>query len=348
MLLFIAGYMHSGTTLLLKALGKHSQIHSLPAETRFIELLEQYRQQYNLQEENQKKAFVKRVQSSILVGTNLAKNQQLLPEHVRLRFEQAEKHAVETDLRAETHSQIFQLLAEHHAAEADKAIALEKTPSNIFFLKKISHTWPDAKIIVITRDIRQVLLSKKIRTETVGSGRYKEGQLAYKKLEKDYSFFLDGYSWKTGVRELMANASHPNLISITYESLVAAPEAQLTTICHFLGLTYENHMLDVGNRNAADPSKAGNKAGSGIQSDAISNWQQKLSKAQIAFLQRFCQQELQYLNYPIIQISFSHRIAGLWYYILAPFDLARRAWKRSRLLSRANFWRRMKNYLGRP
>lgn len=348
MLLFIAGYMHSGTTLLLKALGQHTQIHSLPAETRFVEFLERYQQQYDLNRAAQKKAFIKRIHTSILAGTNLTENPNMLPEHVRARFAQAEDLPVDTELPAHTHSQVFQLVAEGYAAKGGKAIALEKTPSNIYFLPTILHTWPEAKVIVITRDIRQVLLSKKIRTQTVDSGRYDERQLAYKKLEKDYSFYLDGYSWKTGVRQLMASAAHPNLFQITYEALVAAPETQLGALCKFLGLPYESHMLEVGNRNAADPGKAGNKAGSGIKNDALSTWQHQLSPAQIAFLQGFCQKELQYLNYSILSLPWQVRISGLVYYFLAPFDLVKRAWKRSRLLSRANFWRRMKNYLKRP
>lgn len=100
------------------------------------------------------------------------------------------------------------------ALAAGKSRWAEKTPTHIRVLPLLFSTFPDAKVILLLRDGRDVAVSMKKRRE-------------------------DGFSW--GVRRWLRDNrlgepfwSHPRVSVIRYEELVTQPDETARKICAFL------------------------------------------------------------------------------------------------------------------
>ena len=109
------------------------------------------------------------------------------------------------------------------AVSAGKRRWIEKTPKHIYRIGDILRLQPEAKIILIIRDGRDVACSFKYRTGSVEIGikRWHEDNLA----AKEY--------W-----------SHPNVYAIRYEQLVDDFENSIADVLSFLNETYEKGMKD--------------------------------------------------------------------------------------------------------
>lgn len=108
----------------------------------------------------------------------------------------------------------------------------DKDPRLIEFLPLLSHLFPDAKIINVIRDPRDVLLSKK-RAE----------------------WSSKGHVWKhvfaNRVQLRLGRKTGPNQFAeayqeLIYENLIANPQAALSGVCEKLGLSFDEAMLDFG------------------------------------------------------------------------------------------------------
>lgn len=107
-------------------------------------------------------------------------------------------------------------------AESGKSFFVEKTPKHIRCLDRIRTTIPDSKFIVMVRDGRDVAASFIRRTGSALPGVQR---------------------WLEDNRIAANEANADDVILVRYEDLVADPEAMLRTICDFLALPFDDHML---------------------------------------------------------------------------------------------------------
>ena len=107
------------------------------------------------------------------------------------------------------------------AIRAGKRRWAEKTPNHIYRIGKILEWCPDAKILLVIRDGRDVAVSLQKRTGSLETGirRWVEDNLA----GKDY--------WK-----------HANVCIVRYEDLVRDFESSVTDVLDFLNENYEPAM----------------------------------------------------------------------------------------------------------
>jgi len=101
----------------------------------------------------------------------------------------------------------------------------EKTPSNAYCFEEILTLYPEARIIHIYRDGRDVITSF-----------IKRGMSPY------YAVML----WLYNTAHALKMRDHPNYYELKYEDLVTNPEIILQDLCGFLGLNYDNKMLSPG------------------------------------------------------------------------------------------------------
>ena len=66
----------------------------------------------------------------------------------------------------ETPAQLFSAFLYHEATENGKTFPCDQTPRNVFYIKDILELYPEARIINMIRDPRDVLLSQKRKVET--------------------------------------------------------------------------------------------------------------------------------------------------------------------------------------
>jgi len=100
----------------------------------------------------------------------------------------------------------------------NKQIFAEKTPENIFFLEEFLKEFPDAKVVHLVRDPRDVILSLMKRGVSL-----KQATLV----------------WLGSVAAIQKNRGDQRLLEMRYEDLVHTPELILKRISAFLGVKYK-------------------------------------------------------------------------------------------------------------
>ena len=114
-----------------------------------------------------------------------------------------------------------------HAEQAGKARWMEKTPRHLLMTDTLRASWPDAYIVRIVRDPRDVALS------LAGMPFAKEsvvGNLV--RVDQDD---------RASRGRIEAD---PRAMTLRYEDLVTEPERELRRVCDFIGEAYEPAMLD--------------------------------------------------------------------------------------------------------
>jgi hypothetical protein len=113
--------------------------------------------------------------------------------------------------------------------KTDKRLWAEKTPHNVFYYDTILNFFPNAKIIHIVRDGRDVALS------------FLKARFGPK------SAYTAGLHWSRYLKQVQIMKSHieiRNFHEVKYEALLAQPANVLTGICDFIGISYDSRMLN--------------------------------------------------------------------------------------------------------
>lgn len=288
--IFIIGYMHSGTTLLVNIFMKNPLLHALFVESNFFGNLPALKKKYPaLNDRATRVGFIE-----MCFDLN-AHNPQSRTAPQR-QFAPADVEAVlDANPDIQDHIGLFFAVTEYCTALAGKTHWLEKTPNHVFYVDAIAAAAPDARFVHIIRDPRDVLASKKHRRRQADEGVHSEAKRAFKKLEKAYDPLWDSLSWKSAV--LAGNAAQrrytPNVMQIRYEDLVQLPEASVRDLCAFAGLTYDPSMLETETRNSA----YGDWKQRGITTSSLERWKERLSAPEVALIQLITRPEARRFGY---------------------------------------------------
>jgi len=135
----------------------------------------------------------------------------------------------------------------------------EKTPGNVLCFSELKELYPRAYFIYVVRDPRAVINSlvkvgKKARgtTNTVGVGKnvFNDVQLIHNYTSAGDEFY---------------SANKSSCFLLHYEDLVSQTENKVKEVCQFLGLIFEETMLDISKEN--DSSKLVNS-----QNETVKAW----------------------------------------------------------------------------
>ncbi len=103
-------------------------------------------------------------------------------------------------------------------SKTSKSIWAEKTPENIFLIKKFAEFFPDEKIIHIVRDPRDVILSL---------------------MKRGHSDVSAARVWLTSVASIQTISMNKNVLEIRYEDLISEPEKVLSRVCSHLEIEFD-------------------------------------------------------------------------------------------------------------
>jgi len=163
----------------------------------------------------------------------------------------------------------------------------DKTPGYVRSLPVIKELFPDAKILHVIRDGRDVVLS--FLEQWFGPSGILEGA--------DY--------WRTDVER--GRRDGPRIFGasyheIRYERLVAEPEHVLREICNAIGETYEPAMLkyhESAHRYVIDEQRWHEQTKSAPTRDRIERWRHQMSRNDQALFELAAGQLLRDLGYPL-------------------------------------------------
>ena len=257
---FIVGCPRSGTTMLQQALNRHSRI-LIPPETKFFFSFVGHSRGQQVRQ-------LERINQDL--GIDLP-----LP---------ARRVSSVVDGRA-----YFDRLARDYAARQGKrALSFgEKTPEHTGLLPCIRRYYPDAKIIVLIRDGRDVAASL-TRVPWMSPDLY-----------ANFAVWL----YYTRVIQEEQRKADPNVCFVGYEDIVAAPRKELARVLAFLGHADEPAVADgQGNREGIPARELAWKARAleRITAGLVGSFQRDLTPAQIGILERMGGSSLTALGYPLV------------------------------------------------
>ena len=336
--IFVVGYMHSGTSLLINILGNHSAIFSGNRETKYFMHLPMIRKTFpDLNNDETLEKFVFHVIA--VVKTGFGKNKLNTKGKTRFSaewFGKDEKRleAVMADAKKNrNHETMFTLVSNHMAQSMGKTRWAEKTPTHIFHIDDIVKFVPDVVFVEVVRDPRDVLASKKIRRSGVWtSEKYASKDREKKNWEKAFDPFWDSISWKTAIRtgQSARKKYKDRIYSLTYEDLVTDPENQVRKVCSFLNIKFEPEMLDITTLNSAESiSDMDNKKG--IVTTSIGRWKKSLTPAETALCQWQVGEEMKTLAYQCVEIPIKNKMQMPFILIKSFFEFFQRSYGRWRL-----------------
>ncbi len=158
---------------------------------------------------------------------------------------------------------MLESLTELHARRAGKWRWIEKTPRHLLMTDTLRALWPEAYIVRIVRDPRDVALSL---AQVPFAKDSVVGNLV--RVDRD----------DRASRERIA--SDPRALTLRYEDLVTEPEQELRRICGFIGEAYEPGMLDA--RGTAGVVAAQHEwwkesVAGPLNSRSVGRWQRQMS-----------------------------------------------------------------------
>ena len=283
---FIVGCPRSGTTMVQQALNRHSQI-VIPPETKYFFSFFGHPKKYQVR-------HIERINADLQIN---------LPKPARPVHSLAEGRAY------------YEAMARQYVARQQKRDILyfgEKTPEHTGLLPRIRQLFPDAKVLVLYRDGRDVALSL-TKVPWMSSSLY-----------VNFAIWLY-YHWVVRAEQ---TAGWSNCYFARYEDIVADPEEELTGILHFLGLPYEPAVAaGYGNREGVPEREMAwkGRALQRIGTERVGLFRRELSAEQIAILERLGRGALPALGYPLLTDGTRS---------LTPALLLQMGWGLSRLLCR--------------
>jgi len=149
-----------------------------------------------------------------------------------------------------------------HAEGAGKPRWVEKTPRHLLMTDTIRSLWPEAAIVRIVRDPRDVALS-----------------LAGMPFAKDSvvgNLVRVDHDDRASRERIQAD---PRAMTLRYEDLVTEPERELRRVCQFVGEPYEPAMLDAretASKVAADHEWWKDPVAGPLQTTRIDRWKQEM------------------------------------------------------------------------
>lgn len=256
-LVFVLGAPRSGTTLLRAQLNRHSRI-GLCDETFFFYWVAERQHVFgDLADPARRARAIDR-----FVATRRIERLGLDRAALAARLQQ----------EATSYPAFFAALLAFYAEVHGKRIGGEKTPQHALHAATLRRWYPDARLIHLVRDPRDVVAS--LKRMPWGSG----------------AALTDAKLWRDCVEGAEALSADPLFCRVRYESLVADPAGELARLCHFLGLDFEPAMLQ------GDAKKSDrwwfDRAQGALEKSRVERWRSELSADEIAVVERVAERHL--------------------------------------------------------
>lgn len=289
--IFVTGSSRSGTTLVARMLGNHDDVHTLK-ELHFVEELWDPRQRGELDA-----AAMQDVAELLLHRARVSYN---LPADRRAQASAARALLDATEPPAETAVDVFWAVMAHEAAAAGATRPCEQTPRNVFYLRPLLEVFPDARVIAMVRDPRDVVLSMKHWWRRGRLGATQETWRTALRRRVDYHPVFAALLWRSTVRALAA-FDDPRVLVVRFEDLVDDPDAVLRRMCAHVGLSPDPHMLDVAVQNSSNVLDR-TEPGPGIDRAVVGRGLTDLSATERWIVQRLAAAEMGTHGYDVVPV----------------------------------------------
>lgn len=279
---FIVGIGRSGTTLLTKLLNNHPAVHCLPEANFLVFCLHGYKDKTHFTAQDLDVIFG---QIEIYSLTHPWIGWDFDPAQVKQKMLDMLRDNAQV-----TYEQLCKAIYAHFKVtgedKSEAKMLLDKNPSYTLFTKHIGRAFPQSKFILLVRDYRANVLSRK--------------QSVYM---KSAHVGFNAHRWRLFNKLVMQwQRRHAGkMIVVRYEDLVRQPTVELGRICGFLGIDaslnlfdtnasrridYESHNIDP--RHKERFAKKYSDLNKTISADRLDAWQKQMPVEEIKICDAIC------------------------------------------------------------
>jgi hypothetical protein len=307
--IFIVGNSRSGTTMMLRIMGNHPLVHPIN-EPHFFGTLWSPTDNGKVPSREEAAALLSRMITRQREGFFAKVAPGRYDDEVARMLD-----GLRTDL---DRVGLFKAFMAHECALHGKTIACEKTPQDIFYIREILDHFPGAKVVVMQRDPRAVMLSQKRKWMRRGLGNHGMPDKEVRRLRMNYHPYTIASLWNSSARAADRFRNDPNVIPVRFEDLTADPTGTLMRVCAAIGIPYDGHMQKV--PHAGSSSAKDDLEQLGVRNDRTGLWRDDLEDVEIAICQRTCAPFMKELGYEQVQVDPTViNLLSLW--VKFPFKL---------------------------
>ena len=277
-LVFIVGNARSGTTMMMRILRKHPEIHSLNE----IHFLEKFWSTADKEREIDEKEALWLANRLLFID-----RYNVLEDFVEDEFaEEAKKLMAQVSKTPLYRQDVYHAVLNYRTRQEGKSIACEKTPQNLFYVKELLEMYPNCRIVNLIRDPRGVLLSqkKKWMRKDSSDSYIKDHKKEVRRLKINYHPITISKLWTSAIQAIERFQDHPRVMSIRFEDITDQPAETLQEVCNFLEVPFEPEMMNVEFNGSSTDLRKG-EARYGIKKNTVQSWRTKLTKAEIIICQ---------------------------------------------------------------
>lgn len=293
-MIFVVGNSRSGTTMMGRVLGQHSDVHTF-GELHFFEQQASARDIAERPEWDQERAIA-------LLERLITTERDGFFEAVQTgRYREDALAMIESAGRRDPVA-LYESYLTAETKRNGKAIPCEQTPRYLFFVRELLETFPQARVLNLVRDPRDVLLSQKNKWKRRKLGASNIPRREALRAWANYHPVVISKLWASAVGVAGALDDDPRFMSLKFEDLMADPEARVRDICDHVGIKYEPQMIEV--------PQVGSSAGTdrvdqkGINAKAAGSWQNGgVSKTEVAICEAVTASQMARLGYAPSGIS---------------------------------------------
>jgi hypothetical protein len=305
--IFVLGYGRSGTTMMGHILGNHPDVYMF-RELNFFEKLWDRRQEQSL-------SVVEATDfAARLIGIN-QEGYGLLKDHTQYK-EKGGKLVDSIAAKKLTPIRVYEEFLRHTVAENGKSIPCEQTPGYVFYVDEIVGLFPEAKIINMIRDPRDVLVSRKkkwrqyaLRMKPVPLHRTIRTWVHYHPISISYL-------WKSAVKAAQPFVANGQIHQVKFEDLLAHPKQEIKKACDFIGISYLEAMLEIPVVGSSFLKEQPTEKG--LDKTRTANWKHGgLNSAELYLNQRVTADIMKTFDYEPVKV-FPNLILLLIYVIMLP------------------------------
>ena len=235
-MIFIVGNSRSGTTMMGRILGKHPSVYTFGELHFFGQLCAP-----PFSSEVDKKEIEKLASQLYCIQREGYRTY----GNPRRFLSEAQTFLAGLNPYPDTSAALFEAFLRREAAENNGSIPCDQTPRNVFYIADILELYPEARVVNMIRDPRDVLLSQKKKWKR----RFLGGSdMPMKETLRDwmnYHPIIISHIWRTAVTAADQFTQHDRVVSVYFEELLAHPEETVESLCDFIGIAYTAEMLQV-------------------------------------------------------------------------------------------------------